>query len=67
MPKPELNLFGVEKRKGLNLHLGGGSSSEGAAFMPFTANPAPVQRPRLPSRTIRDVLPENTRYHLIFH
>ncbi|PZC86398.1 dual specificity mitogen-activated protein kinase kinase 4 [Helicoverpa armigera] len=61
MPKPELNLFGLEKRKGLNLQIAGGPSGDGAAFMPFPANPPPVQRPRVPSRTIRDVLPENTR------
>lgn len=60
MPKPELNLFGLEKRKGLNLQIAGGPSG-GAAFMPFPANPPPVQRPRVPSRTIRDVLPENAR------
>lgn len=62
MPKPELNLFGLEKRKGLNLQIAGGPSADGAAFMPFPANPPPVQRPRVPSRTIRDVLPENARY-----
>ncbi|CAD0199341.1 unnamed protein product [Chrysodeixis includens] len=61
MPKPELNLFGLEKRKGLNLQIAGGPSADGAAFMPFPANPPPVQRPRVPSRTIRDVLPENAR------
>lgn len=60
MPKPELNLFGLEKRKGLNLQIAGGPSGDGAAFMPFPANPPPVQRPRVPSR-VRDVLPENTR------
>lgn len=63
MPKPELNLFGSEKRKGLNLQIAGGPSADGAAFMPFPANPPPVQRPRVPSRTIRDVLPENARYY----
>lgn len=59
MPKPDLNLFSTDKRKVLNLQLGG-SSSESAAFMPFSPN-ASAQKTRLPSRTIRDVLPENPR------
>lgn len=61
MPKPDLSLFasGTEKRKVLDLQLGG-PSGDGAAFMPFPATP-PVPRPRIPSRAIRDVLPENAR------
>ncbi|KAI5651854.1 protein kinase domain-containing protein [Phthorimaea operculella] len=56
MPKPDLNLVGPERRKVLDLQLGG-PSGDGAAFTPFNPNP----RPRMPPRTIRDVLPENTR------
>lgn len=61
MPKPELSLFscGTEKKKVLDLQLGG-PSGDGAAFMPFPANP-PVPRPRIPSRAIRDVLSDNAR------
>lgn len=58
VPKPELNLFGTEKRKTLNFQLGGPSND--SAFVPFSPNPS-AQKSRIPSRTIRDVLPENTR------
>lgn len=57
MPKPELSLFGSDKRKVLDLQIGGPSGD--GAFVPFTS--APVPRPRPPTRTIRDVLPENAR------
>lgn len=58
MAKPELNLFGTEKRKILNFQLGGPSNN--SAFVPFSPNPS-AQKSRIPSRTIRDVLPDNTR------
>lgn len=60
MPKPDLNLFNTEKRKIMELQIGG-PSGDGAAFLPFPANNTAAPRPRMPPRTIRDVLPENTR------
>ncbi|KPJ02759.1 Dual specificity mitogen-activated protein kinase kinase 4 [Papilio xuthus] len=59
MPKPDLNLFCSEKRKMLDLQLGG-PSGDGAAFVPFPSN-TPGPKARVPARTIRDVLPDNTR------
>lgn len=59
MPKPDLNLVHTEKRKILNLQFGG-PSNDTAAFMPFTSNTS-TQKTKVPSRTIRDVLPENAR------
>lgn len=60
MPKLDFNSLGSEKRKGLDLPIGG-PSGDGAAFKPFTANPPPPPKPRFQTRTIRDVLPDNTR------
>lgn len=59
MPKPELSLLGSDKRKVLDLQIGG-PSGDGVVFVPFNSS-VPVPRPRPPARTIRDVLPENAR------
>lgn len=51
----------TEKRKVLDLPLGG-SSGDGAVFVPFSANSSGVPKPRTSSRTgIRDVRPDSTR------
>lgn len=68
LPRPDLNLglsMSSEKRKIMDLQLGGPSGDSGAAFMPFSSKLPEHSnsgcRQRIQSRTIRDVLPENTR------
>ncbi|GBP14856.1 hypothetical protein EVAR_103926_1 [Eumeta japonica] len=57
LPRPDLNLTSnPEKRKGLNLQLGGSSGDGAAAFMPFPTklhDRISGQKQRLPSRETR--------------